>query len=203
MNRWMRPAQQTMAWSALALGAAAPAAGAPPSYTADAAQSRLQFTGVQAGAEFKAVFHRFTAAIDFAPEDLAGSRFDVLIDLASVDSEDSDRDSTIRGPDIFDASHFPKAHYLTRGFTKTASGYSAVGTLTLRGITKDVPVDFQFTTNAAGVGAAGAGAGGAKLDGSATLKRLDFGAGQGDWKSTDQIKDEVRINFSLVLTPKR
>ncbi|HMD75361.1 MAG TPA: YceI family protein [Steroidobacteraceae bacterium] len=192
MNRWMRPAHQTLAWSAFALLAAAAADGAPPSYTAEAAQSRLQFTGVQAGAEFKAVFHKFTAAIDFAPEDLGGSRFDVLIDLASVDSEDSDRDSTIRGPDIFDLSHFPKAHYLTRGFTKTASGYSAVGALTLRGVTKDVPIDFQFTANAAG----------AKLDGSASLKRLDFGAGQGDWKSTDQIKDEVKINFSLVLTPK-
>ena len=145
MNRWMRPAHRTLVWSAFALGATAAADGAPPSYTAEAPQSRLQFTGVQAGAEFKAVFHKFTAAIDFAPEDLAGSRFDVLIDLASVDSEDSDRDSTIRGPDIFDLSHFPKAHYLTRGFTKTASGYSAVGALTLRGVTKDVPIDFQFT----------------------------------------------------------
>jgi polyisoprenoid-binding protein YceI len=192
MNRWVQPAMRAIAWSGLALGAAAPAAAAPPSYTADGAQSRLQFTGVQAGAEFKAVFHKFTAAIDFAPDDLANSRFDVLIDLASVDSEDSDRDSTIRGADIFDISHFPKAHYLTRGFTKTSSGYSAVGALTLRGVSKDVPIDFQFTSSAAG----------AKLDGSASLKRLDFGAGQGDWKSTDQIKDEVKINFSLVLAPK-
>ena len=198
MIRWMQPALRAVVWSGFALGAAAPAAGAPPSYTADATQSRLQFTGVQAGAEFKAVFHKFIAAIDFAPDDLAGSRFDVLIDLASVDSEDSDRDSTIRGADIFDTSDFPKAHYLTRSFTKTSSGYSAVGALTLRGVTKDVPIDFRFTTSAAGAGATAA-----KLDGSAILKRLDFGAGQGDWKSTDQIKDEVRINFSLVLTPKR
>ena len=43
-----------------ALCAAAPAA----SYIADPQQSRLEFAGVQAGAEFKAVFHKFTAAVD-------------------------------------------------------------------------------------------------------------------------------------------
>ena len=190
MIRSPRTALQTLIWAAAAV--AAPVHGAPASYASDPAQSRLQFTGIQAGAEFKAVFHKFTAAVDFSPDDLAGSHFDVLIDLASVDSEDSDRDSTIRGPDIFDVGRFPKAHYVTRSFTKTATGYSAVGALTLRGVTKDVPIDFQFASNASG----------AKLDGGANLKRLDFGAGQGDWKSTDQIKDEVKINFSLVLTPK-
>jgi polyisoprenoid-binding protein YceI len=152
----------------------------------------LEFAGTQAGAQFKAVFHKFTAAVDFAPEALAASSFDVLIDLSSVDSQDNDRDSTIRGPDLYDVAHWPTAHYVTRSFTKTATGFSATGALTLRGVTKDVPIDFQFTSSATG----------AKLDGTASLKRLDFGVGQGDWRSTEGVKDEVKINFSLVLTPK-
>jgi polyisoprenoid-binding protein YceI len=173
-------------WSAMC------AAGAAVSYTADPQQSRLEFAGVQAGAEFKAAFHKFTAAVDFAPDALAGSRFDVQIELNSVDSKDKDRDTTIRGPDIFDAAHFPTAHYVTRSFAKTAGGFTAVGALTLRGVTKDVPIDFQFTQGGAG----------AKLEGSAKLKRLDFGAGQGDWKSTEEVADAVKISFSLVLKPK-
>jgi polyisoprenoid-binding protein YceI len=168
-----------------------PALAAAPSYTADPQQSRLEFTGVQAGAEFKGVFHKFTAAIDFAPEALASAHFDVLIDTNSVDTQDGDRDKTIRGPDIFDVAHFPSAHYVTRSFTKTAAGYTAVGALTLRGVTKDVPIDFQFTP----------GSGGAKLEGTAKLKRLDFGAGQGDWKSTEWVGDAVKISFSLTLKP--
>ena len=76
--------------------------------------------------------------------------------------------------------------------TQTAAGYTAVGALTLHGVTKDVPIDFQFTQAAAG----------AKLDGSAKLKRLDFGVGQGDWKSTEWVDDAVKISFSLVLKPK-
>jgi polyisoprenoid-binding protein YceI len=168
------------------------AAGTAASYSADPQQSRLEFAGVQAGAEFKAAFHKFTAAVDFAPDALASSRFDVQIELNSVDSKDKDRDTTIRGPDIFDVAHWPTAHYVTRSFTKTATGFAAVGALTLRGVTKDVPIDFQFTPGAAG----------AKLEGSAKLKRLDFGAGQGDWKSTEEVADAVKVNFSLVLKPK-
>ena len=176
----------------LSLSAAVSAAGPVTGYIADPQQSRLEFVGVQAGAEFKSSFHKFGADIEFAPDALASSHFDVQIDLKSVDSMDKDRDTTMRGSDIFDVAHYPTAHYVTRSFTKTAAGYTAVGALTLHGVTKDVPVDFQFTQAPAG----------AKLDGSAKLKRLDFGVGQGDWKSTEWVADAVKITFSLVLKPK-
>lgn len=175
----------------LLLSAAVAAAARAAGFTADT-QSRLEFVGVQAGADFKGVFHKFTAAVDFSPDALASSRIDVQIDMNSVDSMDNDRDKTIRGADIFDVAHYPTAHYVTKSITKSAAGYSAVGALTLRGVTKDVPIDFQFVP----------AAGGAKLDGSAKLKRLDFGVGQGDWKSTEWVGDAVKINFSLVLKPK-
>ena len=179
--------------AALAAASAVCAAAAPvTSYSADPGQSRLQFTGVQAGAVFTGGFHKFTAAIDFAPDALAGAHIDVQIDLNSVDSMDKDRDTTIRGADVFDVAHWPAAHYVTSSVTKTAAGYSAVGALTLHGVTKDVPIDFRFTQTATG----------AKLDGSANLKRLDFGVGQGDWKSTEWVADAVKISFSLVLKPK-
>jgi polyisoprenoid-binding protein YceI len=177
---------------AAALWSAVCAAAPVTSYSADPQQSRLEFTGVQAGAEFTGAFHKFTAAVDFAPDALAGAHFDVQIDLNSVDSKDKDRDTTIRGADVFDVAHWPSAHYVTRSFTKTAAGYSAVGALTLHGVTKDVPIDFRFTQTTAG----------AKLEGTAKLKRLDFGVGQGDWKSTEWVADPVKISFSLVLKPK-
>ena len=88
-------------------------------YSADAA-SRLEFTGVQAGAPFKGVFHQFTAAVDIDPAALATARIEVTIDMTSVDSGDKDRDGTIRGADIFDAAHFPTAHYVTHSVTRTA-----------------------------------------------------------------------------------
>jgi polyisoprenoid-binding protein YceI len=188
----MRLFKATMAVAAVSASMAANAAAPAASYSADPQQSRLEFVGVQAGAEFKGSFHKFTASVDFAPEALDSSRIEVVIDLNSVDSMDKDRDTAIRGADIFDVAHWPTAHYVTRSLTKTAAGYTAVGALTLRGVTKDVPIDFQFTKTAAA----------AKLEGSAKLKRLDFGAGKGDWKSTEWVADAVKISFSLVLKPK-
>jgi polyisoprenoid-binding protein YceI len=174
---------------AIAVPRGAAAAG---SFTADPATSRLEFTGVQAGAEFKGVFRKFTASVDFSPDALAAAKFDVVIDLGSEDTMDKDRDGTIRGADVFDVAHFPTAHYVTRVFSKTAAGYTAVGSLTLRGVTKDVPIAFKFNP----------AAGGGALSGTAELKRLDFGVGQGDWKSTEWVADLVKVSFTLNLKAK-
>jgi polyisoprenoid-binding protein YceI len=173
------------AGAAALLSVASIATAAAAAYTADAQQSRLEFVGVQAGADFKGVFHKFTTAAEFAPDALPSSLIDVQIDMNSVDSMDKDRDATIRGKDVFDIAHFPTARYVTKSISKTATGFTAIGSLTLHG----VPMEFQFTP----------AAGGAKLEGSAKLKRLDFGVGQGDWKSTEWVGDAVRISFSLVL----
>jgi polyisoprenoid-binding protein YceI len=184
----MKTAALFLAIPTLVAGTRAQAA----AFLADPASSKLEFTGVQAGAEFKGTFHKFSASVDLAPEALANAHIDVQIDLNSLDTMDKDRDQTMRGSDIFDVTHFPTAHYVTRAVTKTAAGYTAVGTLTLRGVSKDVSIDFQFFPGQAG----------AKLDGTAKLKRLEFGVGQGDWKSTEWVADVVKVSFSLSLKPK-
>lgn len=178
--------------AALVISLAAPAGAAPTLFTLVAPQSRLLFTGLQAGAPFTAQFHRFGATIAFAPGDLAHSHFDVLIDMRSADSKDKDRDGTMQGADIFDVAKWPTAHYTTQSFARAGGGYTATGALTLRGITRDVPITFKFSPTP----------GGAVLTGAATLERLDFGVGQGDWKSTEWVGNDVKISFTLVLVPK-
>ncbi|MDP9064450.1 MAG: YceI family protein [Pseudomonadota bacterium] len=161
-------------------------------YVADGTASRLNFSGLQAGAAFNGIFHAFTAVIAFNPQDLPASRFDVQVDLKSLDTMDKDRDQIMRGADLFDVARFSTARFVTRSFSKTAKGYSAMGSLTLHGVTRDVPIDFQFAATGDT----------ARLEGSAGVKRLDFGVGQGDWKSTEWVADAVKISFTLVLTRK-
>jgi polyisoprenoid-binding protein YceI len=184
----MKRAHPIAAGATLLLVAAQAAAA---SYSADPGTSKLDFIGVQAGAEFKGTFHKFTAQVAFAPDALSTAKIDVTIDLNSLDTQDKDRDKTMRGPDIFDVAKNPTAHYVASTFTKTATGYTGTGSLTLHGVTKTVPIDFTFTPAAAG----------AKLEGKANLKRLEFGVGQGDWKSTEWIADAVKVSFSLLLQP--
>jgi Uncharacterized conserved protein len=68
--------------------------------------------------------------------------------------------------------------------------FGAVGKLTLRGVTREVPIEFTFETDKSG----------AWLKGSGTVKRLDFGVGQGEWKDTQSIANEVQVRYALLLT---
>jgi polyisoprenoid-binding protein YceI len=159
-------------------------------WTMQPKQSKLTFTGTQAGAPFEATFERFTADIKFDPKDLGASRFDVKIDLASVNSGDAERDETIRSPDLFATKQWPSGHYVAEKFSDKGAGkFAATGKLTLRNVTRDVPIDFTFEE----------GKDGAWLKGSASLKRLDFGVGQGDWKDTTSVANEVKVRFALLL----
>lgn len=153
-------------------------------------ESKLTFVGEQAGAQFEGGFDKFTADIAFDPKDLAGSRFDVKIDTASVNTQDEERDTTIKSADLFDVKRFPTARYVADKFTdKGSNKFSATGKLTLRNVTRDVPIDFTFESKD----------GGAWLKGTAKIKRLDFGVGQGDWKDTSQVGNDVQVRFALRL----
>lgn len=159
-------------------------------WTTQPKDSALNFVGTQAGAQFEGGFDIFTADIRFDPSDLAGSRFDVRIDMASVNTKDGERDDTLRGADLFDVKRWPSGHYVAETFTDKGAGkFSATGKLTLRDVTRSVPIDFTFESRN----------GATWLKGSAALMRLDFGVGQGDWKDTETVANEVSIRFSLLL----
>ena len=161
-------------------------------WTVQPKESKLTFVGIQEGAEFTGVFERFTADIQFDPQDLAGSRFDVKIETASASTRSDDRDETLKSDDFFAVKQYPTAHYVADRFTaKGGNKFSATGKLTIRNVTRDVPIEFTFESKD----------GSAWLKGGAQLKRLDFGVGQGDWKDTEQVGNEVKVNFVLLLKP--
>lgn len=174
----------------LATGLAALLALAATQWSMQPAQSKLSFVGEQAGAKFEGSFDRFSAEIRFDPKDLAASRFEVKIDTASVNTQDGERDDTIKSADLFDVKRFPSAHYVAEKFIdKGGNKYSAAGKLTLRNVTRDVPIDFTFQSKD----------GGAWLKGTANLKRLDFGVGQGEWQDTSSVGNDVQVRFALRL----
>jgi polyisoprenoid-binding protein YceI len=175
---------------------AAAAATAPVHYTLDASRSLLRFAFVQAGANNTGRFGKFTTDVLFAADNLAASRIDVTVDITSLDTGDKDRDDTLKGADLFDVKKFPQAHFLATKFTATGGGrYEAGGKLTIRNVTHDfkIPLTFQNKLeDGKNIG---------YLTGRALIKRLEYGVGQGDWKSTEWVPDEVNVTFSLRLVP--
>jgi polyisoprenoid-binding protein YceI len=174
-----------------ALSADAPAV---PHYVLDAAKSTLEFNFTQAGAQNKGKFKHFTVNFDFSPDNLAASRLEVTIDMASLDTGDQERDDTLRDTDLFAVRKFTQARFSATQIVKTATGYEAVGKLTIRDVTREARVPFTFRV------ASEAGANAGYMNGKTTLKRLDYGVGQGDWKATDQVGNDVGVSFALRLT---
>jgi polyisoprenoid-binding protein YceI len=173
-----------------AAGLAAMLAFAASQWSMQPKESKLTFVGEQAGAQFEGSFDKFTADIAFDPKDLAHSRFDVKIDTASVNTQDDERDTTIKSADLFDVKRFPSAQYVADKFTSAgANKYAATGKLTLRNVTRDVPIEFTFDSKD----------GAAWLKGTAKIKRLDFGVGQGEWKDTSTVGNDVQVRFALRL----
>jgi polyisoprenoid-binding protein YceI len=199
MTSWSKGRRAVLAATILTslLSAVTPRARAADSavthYTLDPAKSTLDYQFVQADAQNKGKFSRFTATLDFSPDNLAASKLDVIVQIASVDTGDKERDDTLKSADLFAVDKFPQARFTSSQITRTANGYEAVGKLTLRGVTRDMHVPFAWKS------ANEAGKPTGYLSGKTTLKRLDFGVGQGDWKSTEWVGNDVPVSYSLRL----
>jgi polyisoprenoid-binding protein YceI len=157
----------------------------------DAAHGTLGFTNSYQNVEYTGQFRRFTARIDYDPADLAHAKFDVTVDISSLDTQNAERDHAALGTDFFDAAKFPRAHFVTTAFRKAANGaVLADGNLTLRGVTRPVMLAVTFASHGKT----------ATLDVIARLKRLDFGIGSGQWADPSLIGNEVTVHGHLVLT---
>lgn len=177
---------------AILLALALPGIAAATDYTVQPASSTLGFSNTFQGESFDGKFGRWTAAISYDAANLASSKFDVEVDLASVKTGDSDRDSALPGSDFFDVAKFPKAHFVTTGFRQVGGKVIADGTLTLHGISKPVSLDVTFKPQGSG----------ATLDVAGTVKRLDFGVGTGDYADTSVIGGDVKVTAHLQLAAK-
>ncbi|MES1153876.1 MAG: YceI family protein [Rhodanobacter sp.] len=176
----------------LLLALALPCAAAATDYTVQPAGSTLGFSNTFQGESFDGRFGQWTAAISYDAANLASSRFDVEVTLASVKTGDADRDGALPGADFFDTAKFPKARFVTTGFRRSGGKVIADGTLTLRGVTKPVSLEVTFKPQGSG----------ATLDVAGTVKRLDFGVGTGDYADTSVIGGDVKVTAHLQLAPK-
>ncbi|MBC7982650.1 MAG: YceI family protein [Candidatus Obscuribacterales bacterium] len=119
----------------------------------------------------------------FLANQAAHSKFVVTIDTGSVNSKDKDRDDTLRGADLFDVRRWPQARYVAEKFTHVSGNKSmALGSLTIRDVSRTVSIEFTFEPEASSP--ASSTNKGSWLIGSAKLKCLEFGVGQGEWRDT-------------------
>jgi len=156
-------------------------------------KSEIRFFSKQMGVGLEGWFRKWKARVDFRPRDLAQSKADFEIELASIDLASDESESEVRRPLWLDTARYPVAKFASTG-VKDLGGdrYEIAGKLSLKGITKGVVMPVTLKKDAAGNSVA---------EGQFMLNRLDFNVGEGLWADTDTVANEVFVHVRMVLPP--
>ncbi|MDN5940967.1 MAG: YceI family protein [Nitrospira sp.] len=83
-------------------------------------------------------FRVFSGFIEMDPEAKIVNNVEATIKAWSVNSNHHQRDTHLRSPDFLDVDTYPTMTYKLKSYRKTGDRDTAVGTLTLHGVTKEV-----------------------------------------------------------------
>lgn len=150
-------------------------------------KSKIYFIATQNGAPVTGKFNDFKGQINFDPDHLSESKARIIVDVNSISTSYQDLTDALKTADWFDMKLFPEAVFNSSTFTKAGDNqYQAKGTLTIRDQTVPVTLTFTFQQPTADT---------ALVKGTTYLKRTDFGVGQGEWSSVNEIQNDVKVNF--------
>ncbi len=125
---------------------AIPAALLAATYNIDTSHSEVTFKIRHMGiSKVSGRFDEFEGSFSFDPENLANSTAHATIQLASVDTDNADRDAHLRNPDFFDVEKYPVMNFHGHKVTDAdEDGFKLHGELTLHGETKPVVLDVEL-----------------------------------------------------------
>lgn len=174
--------------------------------TLTATRSTWDFDPAHTSVEFKVkhmmittVKGRFTSVhgrIIGDVEDPTQAEVDVVIDAATVDTRNDQRDAHLRSADFLDVENFPQITFKSTRVERVSDDRVKVtGDLTIRGVTREVTLDVEIS----GVGKTPFGTEVGGLTATTSINRKDFGLNwnvaleAGGWLVGDEIKVEIDI----------
>ena len=101
----------------------------------------VKFDGGDPSGEFSGL----KGDISFDEKDLVGSKFDVTIDIATINTGNGMKNTHAKSDKWLDAVKYPTIKFTSSLITKTASGYQAKGMLDMHGVQKEISFPFTFT----------------------------------------------------------
>ena len=153
-------------------------------------KSRVSVVSRQMNVPVEAPFKKFSAEIHFDPLKPNAGRARIDVDVGSFDIGDAEVNDDVKSKTWFDAKNHPRAVFVTSS-VRALGGvrFEARGPLTIKGKTLEVVAPFTYKDEA----------GVAVYEGQFPIKRLQYNIGEGVWKDTDTVADEVLIRFRLVI----
>lgn len=144
----------------------------------------------------KGRFSGIEGVITGEPEHLEAGTVEVSLDIASVDTRQTERDAHLRSADFFDVEKYPQMIFKSTKITPAGSNrYTVVGDLSIHGVTRSETFDVTFEGRAKDPwGGERAG-----FSGTAKINRKDYGL---QWNVALEaggvmVGDEVKINVEI------
>lgn len=166
-------------------------------YTVDASHTRIGFVARHAMVtKVRGHFAEFEGSGRFDAEDPTRSTLELTIQADSIDTANADRDAHLRSNDFLDMDNHPTITFASTSIERVEEDvYRVHGDLGIRGVTKPVSVDFEYT------GAAVDPFGNQRigLEGRTTINRKDWGV---NWNAALEaggllVSEKVTLEFDV------
>lgn len=171
-------------------------------WTFDKSHSKVQFAVTHLViSETVGQFAEWDGTVTATKEDFTDAQINFTIKVASINTDNTDRDNHLRSADFFDVEKFPEMTFKSRSLKKVdGRKYKLVGDLTMHGMTR--PIELEVTFNGMAKSPWGQTVAGFKLTGS--LNRTDYGL---KWNKTLEtggllVSEEVNISAAVELVKK-
>ncbi len=166
-------------------------------YSIDPSHSQIGFSARHAMVtKVRGLFTDFVGTGYFNAENPAESNFQVTIQAKSVNTNNADRDAHLRSNDFFDMDQFPEIKFASTSFSKTdAETFSVTGDLTIKGVSKSITFDLEYTGTAVDPwGNTRVG-----FEGKTTVNRKDWGV---NWNAALEaggvlVSEKITLDFEI------
>jgi polyisoprenoid-binding protein YceI len=166
-------------------------------YVIDPAHTRIGFVARHAMVtKVRGAFNEFEGSAVIDGSDFGRSTGQLIIQAASIDTRNEQRDAHLRSNDFLAMEQYPQITFIATDVRQTgATTLELTGDLTIRGVTNTVTVPFQFE------GAATDPFGNLRVgfEGSAVINRKDYGI---TWNATLEtggvlVSDKITLEFEV------
>ena len=159
----------------------------------DPAHSKVRFTAEARFLSADGIFRKFQVKADVNEAELEKSAIDMVVDVASIDTNVGKRDDHLRSDAFFDVAHYPTAHIAVGQIRKLSTGnYEGDGQITIRGVTKPLRLPARILLMEGGR---------LRFRGTVEINRMDFGVSYNG--AMNKIEDMVSITYELNLVKPR
>ncbi len=133
------------------------------------------------------IFKDFKGNIVFDEQNPETARFDVWIEVASINTGNGLQNKHAKSDEWFDAAKYPQIHFISQRIAKTGAGYQVTGDLEIHGVKKSTTIPFTFKKTAQG----------GLFAGSFLVNRSDFKVG----KPGGDVGESIKLDISVPVKP--